>query len=433
MKSRLIHNLFGVLCLTVIIHAQPLQAEGLRDALITAWRTNPQLLAAWQSFHSGSADVQTAFSEWLPQADLKLEYGINRSSNVLADGKNLSSKLNPWSMALTVKQNIFRGGQIIANVSQARSAREAVFGDLLSAEQNILLSAATAYFNLMRDLAIVELNENNLSIFRKKLVETRNRFQVGEGTRTLVAFAEAGVSAAQTLLASARAQKVASQAAYRKVIGRDPIGRLSFPPLPKLPKNIATARSFALKNHPALKTARQYFNIASSAKTAAYGLFLPTISVEGRYMRGDELSTQTNEITNLSVTGRVSVPLYKGGSSFASVRKAAHEARRAHFSLLDTTRQIDENLANAWQGLIRARAQIKSATEEVRARKIALSGIRQQERLGTSTFLDSLDAEQDYLNAKVQLASARRDEHVLAYNLLASIGLLNAKNLNLSK
>ena len=153
--------------------------------------------------------------------------------------------------------------------------------------------------------------------------------------------------------------------------------------------------------------------------------------MEGIYTQGQELSEQTKGSTNLSIRGKFSMPLYSGGRNFATVRKAAYEAERARFIFLNQRRQIDEAAANAWQGLITARAQIRSSKQQVNANRIALNGIRQQQSLGTSTFLDSLDAEQDYLNAQVALETAKRDEQVAAYSLLATSGRLTGKQIGL--
>ena len=428
--------LTGVFLASLFASSQAM-AETLREALLAAWQTNPQLQAARQGFFSASTDVQTAFAEWLPQADLRVEYGLNQTNGELTNpppntGRDFDSTRNPWSASIGVTQNIFRGGQIIGRFKQAQSLREASYGDLLSTEQTVLLNAATAYFNLLRDRAIVRLNRNNVGIFRERLLETRNRFRVGEGTRTLIAFAEARLSNAKTMLAAAQERYVAAQLAYQRVIGHEP-DRLVLPRLPRLPRTRDEVLGLARQNHPVLIASRERYKVARLAKITAYGLFLPNFSVEARYTQGEELSDQTDQTTNLSVTGRVSLPIFRGGSSFATVRKAAHEAERARFILLDQTRQVDEAVANAWQGLRTARTQIASATEEVRARRIALDGVRQEQLLGTSTFLDSLDAAQDYLNAQVSLVTAQRDERAVAYNLLATAGLLTAEQLKLKQ
>ena len=433
------HNilyLMGIFLTSLFVSSQA-EAETLREALLAAWKTNPQLQAARQGFFSASTDVQTAFAEWLPQADLRVEYGLNQTNGELTNpppntGRDFDSTRNPWSASIGVTQNIFRGGQIIGRFKQAQSLREASYGDMLSTEQTVLLNAATAYFNLLRDKAIVRLNGNNVSIFRERLLETRNRFRVGEGTRTLIAFAEARLSNAKSMLAAAQERYVAAQLAYQRVIGHEP-RRLVLPRLPRLPRTREAVLGLARQNHPVLIASRERYKVARLAKITAYGLFLPNFSVEARYLQGEELSDQTDQTTNLSVTGRVSLPIFRGGSSFATVRKAAHEAERARFILLDQTRQVDEAVANAWQGLRTARIQISSATEEVSARRIALDGVRQEQLLGTSTFLDSLDAAQDYLNAQVSLVTAQRDERAVAYNLLATAGLLTAEKLQLKK
>ena len=443
-KCKKIYKLNGLWLFVVSLFiVSGAQAETLQEALLAAWKTNPQLQAARQGFFSASTDVQTAFAEWLPQADFRVEYGVNQTNGEFSNSSAPSGTQdasgsgdfdftrNPWSASIGITQNIFRGGQIIGRFRQAQSQREASYGDLLATEQMILLNAATAYFNLLRDEAIVRLNRNNVEIFRERLLETQNRFRVGEGTRTLIAFAEAQLSNAQTMLAAAQERYVAAQLAYRRVIGHDP-GKLVLPKLPKLPSSKEQVLASARANHPMLIGARERQNVANLARITAYGLFLPSVSLEAQYAQGEELSDNTDKTTNLSVTGRVALPIFRGGASYATVRKAAHEAERARFNLQDQTRQVDEMVANAWQGLRTARAQIASASEEVRARRIALAGVKQEQQLGTSTFLDSLDAAQDLLNAQVDLVTAQRDERAIAYNLLATAGILTARRLNLA-
>ena len=120
---------------------QPGRGGNACGAMLAAWQTNPQLLARRQSFLSVSTDVQSAFADWLPQADLALSYGTRQSTSELAEppsggARTISSRLDPWSARMTITQNIFRGGRIIANVAQARSNREAAYGDLIAIEQS---------------------------------------------------------------------------------------------------------------------------------------------------------------------------------------------------------------------------------------------------------------------------------------------------------
>ena len=136
------------------------RAETLREALLAAWQTNPQLQAARQGFFSASTDVQTAFAEWLPQADLRVEYGLNQTnSTLLGQGPESGAPTgspggtgefrntrNPWSASIGVTQNIFRGGQIIGRFKQAQSLREASYGDMLSTEQTVFAQCGDGLF-----------------------------------------------------------------------------------------------------------------------------------------------------------------------------------------------------------------------------------------------------------------------------------------------
>jgi outer membrane protein len=93
--------------------------------------------------------------------------------------------------------------------------------------------------------------------------------------------------------------------------------------------------------------------------------------------------------------------------------------------------ETQANTTSAWSRLTASRAQLKSDTVQVDANRIALEGVREEEKVGQRTLLDVLNAEQELLSAEVQLVTTKRDLVVAAYALLSSIGRLNAEGLEL--
>ncbi len=115
----------------------------------------------------------------------------------------------------------------------------------------MLLSAATAYMNLLRDSALLELQRSNVTVLEATLRQTRDRFNVGEVTRTDVAQAESRLAAGRSSLLTAESNYITSRANYRQVIGVEP-GRL-VPAMPVdrfSPRNLAGALARARTEHP---------------------------------------------------------------------------------------------------------------------------------------------------------------------------------------
>ena len=132
-----------------------------------------------------------------------------------------------------------------------------------------------------------------------------------------------------------------------------------------------------------------------------------------------------------SILGVLTIPLYQTGAEYSRVREAKERNNESRMQVMAVLREVDEAVRNAWEVLRASRSSIVSTTEQVRASAIALEGVKQESEVGARTTLDVLNAEQEYLNARVALVSAERDLAVAEYGLLAGMGLLTALQLEL--
>ena len=132
-----------------------------------------------------------------------------------------------------------------------------------------------------------------------------------------------------------------------------------------------------------------------------------------------------------SVTGQLSVPIYQGGTEYATIRQAKETLGQRRIDL-DTARdQSQQTLVQSWGQLEAAKAQIQATTTQVNAAEIALNGVREEARVGQRTTLDVLNAQQELVNARVALVTAQRDRVVASYALLAAVGRLSPQVLGL--
>ncbi len=409
----------------------PVAAQTLREALTAAYRLNPQLDAERARLRATDEEVARANSGYRPQifgsADINYERRNTRppSSN---DGG-----LHPKGYSLNLTQPIFNGFQTLNQVREAEATVRAGRETLRAVEQSVLLAAATSYVDVVRDQAIVRLNENNVTVLTRELRATQDRFNVGEVTRTDVAQATARRAGAVSQLEVARANLKTSRAEFERVVGAPP-GRLTEPPSPNgiLPKSVQEAIEIHNRENPNVVTALYLEQASRHSVDRIRGELLPTVDLEASYGQRFDPSRTVEESEQTVVTGRLNVPIYQGGEVSARVRQAKH----THVSRIQQIEQArtdgQANVVSVWSLLIASRAQQVSAQAQVDANQTALQGVREEERVGQRTLLDVLDAEQELVNSQVSLVTAKRDTIVQAYALLASVGRLNAQELELS-
>ncbi|MDP1628160.1 TolC family outer membrane protein [Parvibaculum sp.] len=430
--TRAISFALGTTALTTgFLAAAPASAESLIEALSAAYETNPTLQAQRAQLRATDEQVPRALSGWRPNLQAQGSYGVTSTDTTLNSGISSRDDLRPLSGAVTLSQNLFAGGRTVNATDQAEASVQSGRQSLLSVEQSTLLNAVQAYMNVIRDEGVVELNRNNVEVLKRQLDATTDRFRVGELTRTDTAQSEARLSLARSNLIAAEAQLTASRAFYQRVVGQMPGTLEKAVRLEGLPATEDEARAFAEQNNPALMSARYAEEASREAISVAKGALLPTFDVQAQYQYGRDPSTTIRDVEESSLLGVLTIPLYQSGAEYSQVREAKELNNRSRLQIYAVQREVDEAVRNAWEQLRASRASITSTTEQVNASNIALEGVRQESEVGARTTLDVLDAEQELLNARVALVSAERDLAVAEYGLLAAMGQLTARDLEL--
>ncbi|CDO61241.1 Type I secretion outer membrane protein, TolC precursor [Candidatus Phaeomarinobacter ectocarpi] len=412
-------------------------AESLQDALVATYGSNPTLQAARAELRATDENVNQALANWRPSISATGTSQFSQSDNDLRAGAGfaaLSSSKDDRTTntgTVTVQQNIFRGGRTVSQTRQAKAQVAAGRAQLTSTEQDVLLSAVTAYMDVLRDTATVELNQNNVSVLQRQLEASQDRFDVGEITRTDVAQSEARLSRSESSLIQAQANLINSRATYERVVGSAPGTLQAAPDLPPLPESEDAALATATVNNPTLAAARFAEEASRHAIRTAQGSLLPTLTVQGDYSQSDNPSTTVKSSESASVTGRLTIPLYQSGAEYSQIRQAKQLNSQSRLQIREATRSVEEGVASAWENYRAANARIVSDREQVRANEIALDGVQQEAQVGSRTTLDVLDAEQELLDSRVALVTSERNAYVAAYQLLSAIGRLNANYLAL--
>ncbi|HSK38355.1 MAG TPA: TolC family outer membrane protein [Arenibaculum sp.] len=416
--------------LATLLYVAPAAGQSLEDALAQAYMGNPTLEAQRAQLRATDELVPQALSGYRPNAEISAEYGIESTESRTQTG-TVDRTTHPAAAALSVTQPLYRGGRTVAATERAESLVQAQRAALLSAEQEILLDAVVAYLDVVRDQAVVELNVNNVQVLQRQLDAFRDRFSVGEITRTDVSQAEARLARSLADRIQAEGLLQASRAVFTRVVGSSP-GELDAPtPEFQLPGSLDETVTLAQENNPSVVASQYSEQAALGAVDQVRGELLPEIGVQGALSRSWEPQSSVSRADGASITAQVRIPLYQAGVVSARVREAKHTAGQRRIEIEETRRQVREAAIRAWEALTTARAAIRSRQSQVDAAEIALEGVRQEAVVGARTTLDVLDAEQELLDARVELVRSQRDETAAAFQVLAAIGQLTARQLGL--
>ncbi|WP_429910850.1 TolC family outer membrane protein [Glycocaulis sp.] len=402
-------------------------AQTLNETLEAAYRTSPVLAAERARLRQASEGVVQARSARLPS--LSASAGISDGDS-WGPGSGGGSG-GDVSYSLSASQSLYSGGGIDASVDQALNRIEASRWNVVGTEQDVMLSAIGAHLDVVRDTAIVDIRRNNVDVLAEQLRAARDRFEVGEITRTDVAQAEARVSGAQAQLSAAQATLAASRAGYERVTGITPLDVEQPEGQPDVPESLAIAADVALENNPLLLAALFNEQASQAGIRVARSALRPDVALSASASESRESDFTGRGRGSVTVGARVSMPIFTGGLNESRVRQAVAVADESRLQVLNVRRAVAEGISNAWNSYLAAEAVIISSRQAVRANEIAFEGVRQEAFVGLRTTLDVLNAEQELLNSRLELVRAERDYQVAAYALLQAMGRLTGTQLGL--
>ena len=410
-------------------------ADTLREALVSAYQSNPTLTAQRENLRATDSTVAIARAAGRPQVSATV--GVNRNltrSGVIAQTQGNSHNISV-SGGVDLRYPLFNGGSVKNNIRAAQTRVEAGRATLRAVEGDVFTQAVIAYMDVIRDRAIVELNLNNVKVLSTNLEATRDRFQIGDLTRTDVAQSEARLQLGRSQLATAQGRATSSEATYRQVIGHAPGQLAPPPPLPPLPATPEEAVRIAIANNPDLiAITRQALAAGYDVRVARAGR-LPTLSAVGA---GDYINQVTGNTNGLDRSGKATsvglsatVPLFQGGLPAARIRQAQAIEGQVTEQVVGTERAVVQAARSAFANYDAAQRAIQSNKTAVQANELALEGARAEQSVGTRTVLDVLNAEQELLNAQVALVTATRDAYVAGFQLLNAMGQADTQDLGL--
>lgn len=419
----------------------PALADTMEAALVRAYQNNPQLNSQRAQVRFTDENVPQALSGYRPKVAVTASAGYQYTDINTTQGGTATNIVRteihganpPRSVGATVTQTLFNGQQTAnktrAAESQVSGAREA----LRVLEQTVLLSAATIYMDYLRDSAIVEVQKSNVRVLEQTLKQTRDRFNVGEVTRTDVAQSEAQLAAGKTQLLTAEAQLVTTKSNFRRIIGNEPEALAPGSPVDRyLPGTLSTAVELGLTENPNVTASMFGIDVSYLQVKVNEGALLPIVTFQAAVQQTYESTMTLYRSFGASATAQLTVPVYQGGAEYSLIRQSKETLAQQRLALEQTRDQTRANVVTAWGQLVAGKAQVQSAQSQVTASEIALNGVREEAKAGQRTTLDVLNAQQALVNARVALVTAQHDRVVASYSVLNTVGRLSPQVLNLA-
>lgn len=416
-----------------MVVAPAARSETLADALISAYKTSHLLDKNQAVLRAADEDAAVALAQLRPVITFATQATWTKLDNALRTnflgvpvGQPLYTESTDASASLTASFLIYAGGRGKMAVEIAKESVLSTRAALVNVEQQVLLSAVSAYVDVRLQAEIVALRQSNVRLISQELQAAKDRFDVGEVTLTDVSLAEARRAAAQSGLAAAQGALEVARERYKAAIGHYPGKLAGLPRLPVAAKSEDAARAVAVRNHPVIIQAGHEVKISDIRVNIAEAAFLPTVS-SSVAVTEDWQSGVGNTVAGIQFSDTI----YQGGERSALYRKALAGKESAAAGQLQAVVDVSEAVGNAWSNVMVQQASIEAGGLQVTAAQKAFDGVREEATLGARTTLDVLNAEQELLNARAAKLQSEASRYVGVYQLLSSMGQLTAEQLNL--
>ena len=419
--------LMASLCIWMIVCGRVEAADSFANALAQAYLGNPQLKAERAKLRAVDEQVPQALAAMRPSVNVS---ATAQSGRVTDHTASANYGLHAKTSSLDITQPLYRGGRIQAGISGAQNKVLAERAALLSVEQATLLSAATAYMDVLRDQLSLDLIINYQKSLEHRYEIEKRRLIIGENTRTDVSQAEARLAQAMSDRLQAEAALLSSTSDYTRIIGVEP-GKLLNPTISlNLLTSLEDVLESARSNNPDVVSA-QYFELsARNDVEAADGELLPAVDMVGSMSRSWDTSTTQDVLDSASLQVRLTIPI-DNGSVTSRAREARQTANQAMIQVEVAQRAAVDKAMKGWNFLKAAQAQIHAREVEIRSINEALKSLRTEVNIGSRMVSDLLNSEQEALSGRLGLITAKHDVVLWAMNVLAAAGQLNAQNLKL--
>jgi outer membrane protein len=431
---------FVIIFILFTFNANVIFANEFLNYLENAYKNNPTLNAERENYKAIKENINISRSEFLPSISISGSQNSQQNSNRTnqAGGTLPNSSNNSEVQSVLIDQKIFQGFQALNLVKKSKLESEQAALKLKNTEQQILLKSANAYYDLIYKTKNTQFNLANVSLFERQVETDSSRLQKGEITLTDLAQSESSLAGANAKFIAAETELFTAKSNFERIIRLPAPVKLNKDNLIKnvnlnFPTSLNTALSFSEKNNPKLLLAKLDYEISEKNVSIEKSKFSPSASVNYTQSQSRDFSSSIDRIDQESIKATVTVPIFKGGKNYSSLKKVKFKKKQKSLLLQDTVNEVKTDTANSWSAYQSSQSVLRATQAQVKAAEIANEGITLEYDSGnTRTTLEVIQSRSLLLEARISNAIAERNFFISKFELLAVIGELTLKNLKKS-
>jgi len=423
-----------------IFNSQKVDATEFLTYLENAYKSNPVLNAERENYKAVKEDVNISISKFLPSVSVlgsqSSQQNSNRTNQVGVALPDTSKETTTQS--ISVDQKVFQGFQGYNSIKKSRLESDQALLKLKNTEQKILLKSVTAYYDLIYKIKNTQFNLANVDLFERQVESDRSRLQKGEITLTDLAQSESSLAGSNAKLITAETNLLTTKSNFERIIrlpAPNVIAKDNFIKniILNFPTGLSTALNSSQKNNPKLLLAKLDYEISKKNVNIEKSKFSPSASVNYTQSQNNDFSSTTDDTDQETLKATVTIPIFKGGENYSSLKKSKFKKKQSSLILQDTINEVKTDTANSWSVYQSSESVLKATKAQVKAAEIANEGITLEYDSGkTRTTLEVIQSRSLLLEARISNAEAERNFAISKFELLAVIGELTLENLKKS-
>ena len=419
-------TLIFILFYSSFLHAQ----DNLKFYIEKALENNLQLNAERKNFESAKQSKNILRSEFLPSITLSGDQTSTTSTNrTNQSGASLAdSNSDSESKKISVEQKIFSGFKGLNTFKKSELETQKANLSLKKVEQQTILDATSAYFDLIFKLKNEEFNSSNVNLFERQVDSDNARLQKGEITLTDLAQSESSLAGAKANLIKAKTELLASKTNFERVTReKSPdIKSLKEKVILILPNSLEESLGLADTNNIDLLISKLDYEIAVKDLNIERSRFSPSASLNYSKSENDDFSSTIDNTDQETVKATITWPIIKGGENISTLKKSSYNKERYQLILQDTKNRINTEISNAWSKYQSSKSVLEATRSQLKAAEIANEGITLEYDSGnTRTTLELIQSRSLLLDARIDFARSERDFIVSQFKLSKELGSLS--------
>jgi outer membrane protein len=325
--------------------------------------------------------------------------------------ESTGSLIQPHSGSLwdvRVDETLSLSGREFTSYSASKDSVRKSGEDLFAARESYLLTVATAYYDVMKAMKLLEIANSNVERLTTQRNAARTRLRVGEVTKTTLLRAEGELSGALADQVRAKNLLEFTRANLARTVGIPPdftLRETALVSVEILP--LEKYQDKAVKERAELRSLDLDRQIAEKQISVARGAFWPSISLQGAYIGKDE-SPESASLISDSYLGAVllKLPLFEGGLRIAELNEAKAKQRQSGLNYEDSVKSVSIEVQNAYLNLITQAGIYKSLQDQLAFARENNTAVTKQFEFGLASIIDVIDANNLLVTAERQLYDA---------------------------